>query len=390
MPVNLPGLWLAVFWGAGFLLAYTFGGYAVLMRLLARTRQRPVFPPQEIWPTVTCVVVAFNEEDRIVTRVGNLLASDYPAERLRVVVVSDGSTDRTVGYLQAMSDARVRVIEQPERLGKASGLNAALAALDSDLVVLTDSRQRFAADTIRRLAGHFGDPAIGAVSGSLEIERTASNVGQAVEAYWKHEKELRAAEARFDSCIGCTGAVYALRRSLFVPLPPDTLLDDVVVPMQAARQGYRVLHDPEAIAFDPQPLDPQLEQVRKRRTLAGNFQMLFRYPGWLLPWGHRLWWQLISHKYLRLVLPLLLVAILVANTQLLGSRFFQATLLLQGIAYTLAGAGLLWPGAKARLLSLPAGFVFLNIAVVRAFLYYLTAPDLQRWTTQRKEPAASA
>jgi len=387
--VNGSGLALVVFWGSGLLLAYTFGGYAILMRRLAGMRRRMIAPAPEPWPEITGIVVVFNEEDRILGRVENLLQSDYPADRLRVVVVSDGSTDETVARLRALENPRVRVIEQPERLGKASGLNAAFAACTSELAVLTDARQRFAADTIRRLAGHFGDPAIGAVSGSLEIERTASNVGQAVEAYWRHEKELRAAEARYDSCIGCTGAVYALRRALFVPLPPDTLLDDVVVPMQAAQQGFRVLHDPEAVAFDPQPLDPTLEQARKRRTLAGNFQMLFRYPGWLFPWGHRLWWQLISHKYLRLVLPVLLLAILGANTQLLGSRVFQATLLLQAVAYGLAVIGLVWPGAKARLISLPAGFVFLNIAVVRAFVYYLTARDLQRWTTQRKESAGS-
>jgi len=364
------------------LLAYSVAGYPWLMRHLARAAAARPLHELEKWPAVTCVVVAFDEAARIGARVENLLASDYPD--LRVIVVSDGSTDGTAARARAVDAARVLVLEQPERSGKAAGLNAALAHSQSDLVVFADARQRFEAGTIRRLARHFADPEVGAVSGSLEIEPSASGVGRAVDTYWRIEKRLREDEARFDSCIGCTGAVYALRRALFTPIPADTLLDDVVIPMQAAAAGARVLHDPEALAFDPQPLDPAREQERKCRTLAGNFQMLFRYPHWLLPWRNRLWWQLISHKYLRLTWPLLLVAALWSSVALAWHPALRLVALAQLAAYALAGLGML-TGSKRRALSLPAGFVFLNVAIVRACWRYLAGSDLHHWRATGRE-----
>jgi cellulose synthase/poly-beta-1,6-N-acetylglucosamine synthase-like glycosyltransferase len=230
------------------------------------------------------------------------------------------------------------------------------------------------------LAAHFADPQVGAVSGALEIERAASGLGSAVETYWRQEKELRAAEAKWDSCIGCTGAVYAIRRALFTPIPDDTLLDDVVIPMQIAVCGHRVLHDPVALAFDPQPLGPAAERVRKRRTLAGNFQMFFRYPAWLFPWRNRLWWQLISHKYLRIFAPALLALVLLANLALLASPFYRAIFVMQCACYTFAALGLAWPGLRSRVFTLPAGFVLLNASAVAGFLHFLRGgTGLQGW-----------
>ncbi len=374
----------ALFWLSGAALVYTFAGYAWLMRWLGRSARwgHRALPapgrdgcPQ---PSVTCVVVAFNEGARIAARAANLLAADYPAEKLSLIVVSDGSTDDTAARVRALGEPRVTLIEQPARAGKAAGLNAALAQCRSELVVFADARQRFDARTIGNLVRHFADPAVGAASGSLEIEAAESGVGQAVDAYWRMEKRLRADEARFDSCIGCTGAVYAIRRELFVPIPEDTLLDDVVIPMQIALQGRRVLHDPEAVAFDPQSLEPALEQSRKRRTLAGNFQMLFRHPHWLLPWRNRLWWQLISHKYLRLAAPALMAITFAANLALLGNPFYRVLLAAQ-VAFYLCSIIGMTIRLKSRLFALPAGFVFLNAATVRALAHYLTSTNLHHW-----------
>jgi cellulose synthase/poly-beta-1,6-N-acetylglucosamine synthase-like glycosyltransferase len=247
------------------------------------------------------------------------------------------------------------------------------------VVVFTDARQRFAPEAIARLAAHFADPAIGAVSGALEIAPAASATGSGVDTYWRYEKSLRSAESRFDSCIGCTGAIYALRRSLFIPIPDDTLLDDVVIPLQAAAQGARVIHDPAALAFDPQTLEPEKEMRRKQRTLAGGFQMLFRHPAWLLPGGHRLWWQIISHKYLRLLAPFLFLAALVANLALATQPFYEICLALQVAFWVIAGLCLLPAARQWKLCKLPAGFVFLNLQVVRGLRYYLTGAGRQGW-----------
>jgi cellulose synthase/poly-beta-1,6-N-acetylglucosamine synthase-like glycosyltransferase len=267
-------------------------------------------------------------------------------------------------------------------MGKPSGLNTGVAAASSPVVVFADARQEFAPDAIRILAANFADSSVGAVSGSLEIASSNSNTGAGVDVYWKLEKLIRKSESQTDSAIGCTGAIYAIRRELFEPIPADTILDDVVIPMHIALKGYRVLFEPRAIAWDPQSLEPEAEQRRKKRTLAGNFQMLFRYAGWLLPHKNRLWWELMAHKYFRLAAPLMLALAFVSNGMLAGSFFFCVLFAAQCSFYLLALVAKHLP--KMKLTSLPAGFVFLNLMTVRAFWHYLTSKDLQRWETARR------
>ena len=373
--------WAILFWLSGAGVFYTFLGYPLLIGQLSRLRPKMEAKPCENveWPTVSIVVPAYNEAGRIRGRVQNLLNSDYPADKLEIIVVSDGSTDGTVSAVEGLGEHRVKIIVRPQRSGKAACLNAGVAQAVGELVVFADARQSFAHDTIRCLARHFINPQTGAVSGSLEIAPAAGGAGAGVDAYWRLEKYLREAEARWDSCIGCTGAVYAIRRRLYQPLPEDTILDDVVIPMRIAIKGFRVLHDPAALATDPQPLEPQLERRRKRRTLAGNFQMLFRHPGWLLPWRNRLWWQLLSHKYLRLVAPGLLAVVLLAAFALRQHPFYAAMFWAQIAFYVLALIGAATRSLKMPLFSWPAGFVFLNLMTVAGFWYYLRESGKTGW-----------
>lgn len=370
------------FWGSALLILFTYVGYPVLMALVARGKNPQPTPPADP-PSITAVIVAHNEAKRITARIQNLLASDYPADRLCVLVVSDGSTDDTVSIVQALDEPRAEVLALPERGGKAGGLNAGVAASHSDLIVFTDARQTFAPDAITRLASWFGDPRYGAVSGELEIAAAESGTGSGVGAYWKLERFLRAKEAATDSCIGCTGAIYAIRRALYTPIPPDTTLDDVVIPMRIAIAGHRVGHDPQAKAFDPQSQEPEVEALRKNRTLAGNFQMLFRQPGWLLPWKNRLWWRLIAHKYLRIIAPALLLILLAASVFLRQESLYLAALLLQ-LGFYLVGALGMVTRLRIKIFSLPAAFVFLNLAVVRAFFGYLFGNNLSHWKVSRR------
>ncbi len=371
----------AIFWLSGALLFHTFLGYGAWIALRARWRPRPLSRPPvgAPLPEVCAVVVAHNAGALIAARLANLLASDYPAEKLRVLLVSDGSTDDTTARAEALRDARVEILALPERRGKAAGLNAALARGTSEIVVLTDARQQFAPDAIPQLAEHFADPEIGAVSGALEIASAASATGAGVDAYWRYEKFLRAAESRVDSCIGCTGAIYALRRALFAPIPEDTLLDDVVIPMQIAQQGRRIIPDPPARAFDPQTLVRGAEQRRKQRTLAGNFQMLCRHPEWLLPWRHRLWFSLLSHKYLRLATPLLLLGAFTGSLHLRHHSFYAICLGAQLAFYAAAALGLALGKRGGPLLALPAGFLFLNFTTLRGLWYFLSHRGRRGW-----------
>ena len=377
-----------IFWLSGGVLFYTFAGYPLFIAALARWRARPLSSPRELapQPRVCVVLVAHNEQQVIAERLENLLASAYPPEKIRVLLVSDGSIDSTIAKAEALGDPRIEIVARTERGGKAAGLNLAISRRDEEIIVLTDARQRFTPDAIAHLVAHFSDPAIGAVSGALEISAATSATGSGVDSYWRYERFLRAAESRIDSCIGCTGAIYALRRALFTPVPDDTVLDDVVIPMQIAIKGARIIHDPAARAFDPQPLEPTTEQQRKQRTIAGNFQMLFRYPAWLLPWRNRLWWQLLSHKYLRLAAPIFLVTAFVANIVLNTRFFYQTTLAVQVLFYTVGTLGFLPGCRRLPIAALPAGFVFLNAMTFRGLHQFLTRRHRTGWNPTLPSP----
>ena len=361
------------------LLAYSFIFYPALIHILSQHLEHPVRKSHAYQPRVSVILVVSNEESCILSRLNNLAATNYPADQIEIILVSDGSTDGTLTQAQKLNIPNLRIMEQPYSMGKAVCINAALSAATGEILVFADARQTFATLTIRELTANFDDPSVGAASGALEIAKGNKGTSDGLGIYWKLEKFIRHSESRLDSAIGCTGAVYAMRRSCAKPIPPDTILDDIVLPMQAALAGYRIIFDPTATAFDPLPQDPAVENKRKERTLAGNFQMLFRYPAWLLPWKNRLWWQLISHKYLRLLSPFLLVALLSLNLLLLPSFFFTACLILQLLFYILALFGWVIPHAKTPLLTAPAAFVFLNIMVVRGFFCYLDGTYSQGW-----------
>ncbi len=372
-----------IFWFSFALVFHTFAGYALLMFLLAKLRDpKPsTFDLRPSTPAITVILAAHNEALRIVPRLQNLLAANYPSDKLKIIIADDGSTDDTASQIRSLDNPRVQLISEPQRRGKAHALNLAFAAAQTELIVFADVRQTFAPDAITKLARHFQDLECGAVSGELLIDPADSPVGGGVDFYWRLEKFLRHNEARWDSTIGCTGAIYAIRRELYRPIPPDTILDDVVIPMQIAAQGFRVGFDPEAKAFDPQTLEPEREAVRKRRTLAGNYQMLFRNPAWLLPWRNRLWWQLISHKYLRLVAPFLIALLFLANLALVGKIFFTVAFIGQCLFYALAIGGLKF--SRQKICALPAGFVFLNWQSAAALWHYHRNPSQSGWEKSR-------
>ena len=361
--------WEWTFWISLLIVAYTFVGYPVLIGLLSRLFGRPT-KKGDVQPPVSVVLVAYNESSRIRDRLENLLSTEYPADQLQIVVVTDGSSDDTPDIVREFKDRRVNLVAREERSGKAACLNAGLPEATGDIVVLCDARQKFAPETIPNLAANFSDERLGAVSGELFIESSTSSVGGGVDIYWKLEKFIRESEARLSSVIGATGAVYAIRRKLFQPIPPDTLLDDVVIPMRIATQGHRVGFDPTAPAFDPQTTDPVREKRRKLRTLAGNYQMLFRHPGWLMPWHTGLWWQVLSHKYSRIFAPFVMLGMLVANATLCHKPIYDYLFYAHCGFYVLAILGAILP-LRTKLLSIPSGFVFLNLMALGGFWNYL-------------------
>ncbi len=379
-----------LFWASVLLLAYTFLGYPALVCLWARFRPRPV--SRQPWePTVALVVVAHNEAARIDGRLANLTALDYPRHRLQILVASDGSTDGTAALARAWEPAGVEVIAFGRRRGKPAVLNDVLRLARGEIVVLADARQRFAPDAVRALVASFADPAVGAVSGELILtgDEDESAVGEGVGVYWRYEKLIRWSESRVDSAVRATGAISAIRRSLFEPIPGDTILDDVWLPMRIARRGYRVLFEPAAHAWDRAPATAAQEFARKVRTLAGNFQ-LFARERWLLnPFRNRLWLQTVSHTMPRLLTPFLLLTALGADLLLAaGSPFHRWTLAGQIAFYAaaLGGHALRGTRRRVRVLAVPYVICLLSVAALVAAFRFITGHQSVTWD----KPPASA
>ncbi len=329
---------------SGILIAYTYIGYPLLLRLSVRLRGARYEPPallmDEQCPSVAILICAHNESDRIGKKIENCLSQDYPGEKLRIVIVSDGCTDSTNDQVLAYSNKNVTLVENPARSGKATCLNLGMEKIDEDVVILADVRQRLSRDAARRLVSHFEHPDIAAVSGELRFETSTSgddDVEQDVSTYWRYEVALRRAEAAANSVIGVTGALYALRRSAFSPIPDGTILDDVLIPMNAVLSGHKVKFDSEAVAYDQPSTHPGVERNRKVRTLAGNFQLLALRPQLLSPRRNPAFWLFLSHKVLRLLVPLAMLAAFVSNAFLATTNaFFLATFVAQIIAYAVA------------------------------------------------------
>lgn len=366
------------------MVAYTYIGYPMILWILGRWFPR-VVRRGTARPNVALVIVAYNEELRIGAKIRNCLALDYPKDRLEIVVASDGSTDGTKRIVGEIGDPRVTFLGFPVRRGKAACLNDAVARTTAEIIVFTDARQRLDAAAVCFLVENFSDPEVGAASGELEFEvEGMSNFGGGVDAYWRYEKFIRQSESAWGSVVGVTGAIYALRRECFEPIPDDTILDDVLIPMNVVMGGKRVLFESRAKAFDLPSKSASQEKMRKVRTIAGNYQLLVGHPQFLLPWRNPIFFQLVSHKVLRLLGPAWLAGMLIANIFLSAKSTVYAILLgLQLLAYAIPIASLVWPRArKWRLVRLATAFLLLNWFAVLGAIEFLRNRKIHMWESR--------
>ena len=379
-PARFAGPAVVVFWVSAAVLVYTYIGYPLIaaLRGLYRRRQRV---RQRIEPSVTIVVAAYNEADRICRRIENLLELDYPRDRRTIVVASDGSTDDTVELAKLYKERGVTVRRFGTRRGKAAVLNTIVPALRSDIVVFADARQRFERHTLRALVDNFSDPTIGAVGGELVLStgNGAAAAGRGAAFYWRYEKFIRSTEASADSTIGASGAIYAIRRSLFHPIADDTILDDVLIPLRIVRQGYRVVFEPRALAHDSAAPTARQEFVRKARTIAGTFQ-LFARERWLLsPRHNRLWFETISHKGLRLTLPVFHAALFISACALATEWLYGWALIGQTAFYLAAFGGYSQRQRRSFVFTVPCAMCVLIWATVVGFIRFATQRQQATW-----------
>lgn len=351
-----------LFWLSAFVVGYVYVGYPLLLAAWSRWRPRPVRTAEVAsLPGVSVVLAVHNESAQLAERLDNLLALDYPADRLEIIVVSNGSNDDTPAVLSRYRHyISSYEIETPS---KAAALNVGAAAARHDILVFADARQRFAPDAIRHLVFPFSDPSVGGVTGELVLDAEQNRAGQAapgspvgegVGLYWQYEKWLRRREGEVGSVLGATGAIYALRRSLWRPLPPDTLLDDVLAPMRAVLAGRRIVFAPNARAFDRASADAATEWRRKQRTLAGNYQLLMQEPRLLVPVLNPVWLPFVSHKVGRLLVPYALVTLAVSSAALASTgAVYGLALALQVTFYVLAAHGALLASEQGSTMTTP-------------------------------------
>lgn len=375
-----------VFWLAAAALAFTYAGYPLLMALRARLAPRPPAPVPAT-PSVDVVLVVHDAADLLHAKLHNLMALDYPRARVRINVACDGCSDGSEAVARAFAGPRLRVFAHRIRRGKSACIADLLPHLDAELVLFTDVRQRVDPAAARILAAVLSDRSVGAASGELVLE-AGTGYGRGIDAYWRFEKWLRRVESATGSIVGVTGALYAARRSLLVPPPPGIILDDMWIPLSIAATGHRVVFVPGAMAYDHGARDSAGEETRKRRTLAGNYQLLHRWPRLALPWGHPLALRLWGHKWLRLAAPWCLVALFASTLWLAraGGILYPPVLLLQCVAYLLAFAARIWP----RLAAFPparlcTAFLSLNLSAALALVDYLRNPGAHLWRTTRLE-----
>ena len=361
-----------VFWIAAALIGYAYLGYPAWLWFRSWWSPRPVRRGM-IEPTVSAVVVAKNEDQAIEAKLRNLLALDYPAEKLEIVAVSDGSSDRTEQVLRhAMRNPRVRAVLKVSSQGKAAGLNDAMKLASGEILLLTDARQKIEPGALRRLTGNFADPEVGCASGELMLgDPESGEVGKGMGLYWRIEKRIRELESASGSVAGATGAIYSVRRALLDPLPEGTILDDVLLPMQVIRKGSRVVFDSQARAWDSPDLGSGREFSRKVRTLTGNYQLLQLAP-WLLSSRNPIRIQFVSHKLLRLVVPFALVAVFVAP-MFLPAPFYRGVWIGQVVFYGLSVAAMVGVkiGPFSRVADAACTFVVLNSAAAVAFINFV-------------------
>jgi biofilm PGA synthesis N-glycosyltransferase PgaC len=368
----------SLFWISTASIIYTYLGYPAAIWLLARLRSKSVLKSHAA-PRVSVVVACHNEADNIEARINNLFECDYPPDRLEIILVSDGSTDLTADEARRHASDRVRVFAYDKRRGKAAALNVGVEAASGEVILFADARQRFEPGAIKELVANFADRRVGAVSGELLLDGPpGASVGEGVGLYWKYEKWIRKSESRFGSVIGATGAIYAIRRELWEPLPPMTILDDVYTPMRIALRGRRVVFEEKARAHDLTTDSAASEFSRKVRTLTGNYQLCQLMPRLLIPTSGLLF-QFYSHKLMRLAAPVFLLMLLLTNALLVGSQrggagvFYEASFAAQLLFYAsvLAGGYLLKRKRKVRLLNFAYVFSVMNAAALVGLVYFI-------------------
>jgi cellulose synthase/poly-beta-1,6-N-acetylglucosamine synthase-like glycosyltransferase len=380
-----------LFWAAALTVVYTYLLFPLIVLVRALIRARP-HVSGDISPSISMIIAAHNEAASIQAKLDNVLSLDYPPDRLEVVIASDGSDDGTDEIVRGYEDRGVRLLSRPRR-GKAPALNDAVGAARGEILVFSDANSLYARDALSALVRPFADPLVGGVAGDQRYVPAGGGdaIASGEQSYWNLDRLLKCAESRAGNVISATGAIYAVRASLFRPVP-DGVTDDFYTSTGVIAQGYRLVFAPDAVAFEPVAGTAELEFGRKVRVITRGLRGVLLRRELLDPRSHGFYAvQLFAHKLLRrmMVFPL---AVAGATSPLLWrqGRIYRMATVLQATLYGLGVIGIVFAGkplGRRKPFVLPAFFCFVNVAALRAAWNVLRGRRIDRWEPQRQDSA---
>jgi len=365
-------------------IAYTYIGFPLILAAIARRKgAQATLPVQDIptqqLPRITLVVAAYNEAHVLQDKLANTWSLDYPADRLQILIGSDGSNDGTAEILRACNDPRLIPFLFEQRRGKISILNDLMQAVTTDIVIMSDANTLLAPDALRKLVRHFRNPEVGCVSGELALEQAGGVSGEGL--YWKYENWIKSNEGRLGFLMGCNGGLFAIRRPLYQPLPTSTIVEDFVLTLRVLEQGYKVVFEPLARATEPACPSSKAEMVRKVRIGAGNWQAVGLTCGLLHPRHGVRAFAFWGHKVLRWLVPVFAAMGLVSSVGLVSSGVGQVLLGLQAVGMV-AGVLAYHAGEQRRLPGLlrPVGyFCLMNYALGCGLVRFVFGTQKVTW-----------
>ncbi|HRQ23531.1 MAG TPA: glycosyltransferase family 2 protein [Anaerolineales bacterium] len=383
---------------------YTYFGYPLLISFMPKKRRNLPETEKPFTPYVTLLIAAYNEEIVIEEKIKNSLQIEYPKEKLQILITADGSNDNTPAIVEQYADQGVELLYKPERRGKMAAINRAIPHAQGEILVFSDANNHYQPDTIQKLVMPFSDPQVAATSGAKVIDKEGSGaVGSSEGLYWKYESHIKKQESRIDSCTSVAGEILAVRKSAYIPPPDNIVNDDFFIAMQVLRQGYRLVYVPEARSSERASPSARDEVIRRTRINAGRYQAI-AMARHILPLNRPLLtWQVISHKFLRPIVPFNMIAVLLINTIAvsipynrpdnwlhLSNPFGVIFLGLQAVFYLLAAIGMSAGGGKpagkiSRILYLPAFLTNSNYAALKGFFQFMRGKQLHMWERVQRQ-----
>ncbi|WP_343692562.1 glycosyltransferase family 2 protein [Chitinophaga sp.] len=385
-----------LFYTSLFILFYNYIGYGVLVGILVTCKRllaKDTDVSTAFEPTVTLIVAAYNEAAFIPEKIKNTLELDYPADKLEIIFITDGSNDGSEKIIQQYT--RIRGLHEQERKGKTAAINRAMQTVQTPIVIFCDANTLLNAAAVRNIVRHYQDPLTGGVAGEKKVMQAGNSGAAGTEGiYWKYESVLKRLDAALYTVVGAAGELFSVRTALFTPVEPDVILDDFIISLRVNQMGYRIAYAPDAFAMETPSAGITEEHKRKIRISAGGFQSIvmlrallnvFRYP--------LLSFQYISHRVLRwtlspLSLPILFISAAALTFQGTGG-WYQLLFAAQVIFYILAITGffLAKRDIKFKPCYIPFYFLFMNVAIYEGFFRYIRKQQSAVWEKARRETA---